>query len=95
MPDLWKHGFKQTKKQPQRREKRKKPVKILTVPATDLDEMWDEIKAAFRSADADFDQLMYDVDAGGEVNPGKRKALKAALSVLEHKINVFRLETDV
>jgi len=72
-----------------------KLMKILKLEPSNVDEMWDQIKGSFRGADSHFDEMMYDLDDGDELKPVKRKALTESLNQLEHKIRVFRSETDV
>lgn len=74
---------------------RKSPMKILTLEPNTLDNMWDDIKEAFHCADAGYNDMLYDVDAGKELSPFKRKSFKADLDNLEMRLRVLRMEADV
>lgn len=78
---------------PQRRETKK--MRVLSLPIDNIDDMWDEIRFAYQAAVGSYDDMMYDLDDGSELSIAKMKSLKGALAQLEHKIGVFRRETEV
>lgn len=72
-----------------------KQMKILRMTNDQLDELWDGVGSAMADASAHYDEMLYDLDDGDELNPTKRKALSDSLDRLRHKLEVFRTETDV
>lgn len=67
-------------------------MKLLTLETNNIDDMWDEVREAFRAADLAYDEMMYDMDEG---RPPSYKSFKTEIEHLEHKLRVFREETEV